>query len=42
MELPHLLGTALDLSKAMGITPELQMAIQDVITRVQVELDVNG
>lgn len=42
MELPHLLGTALDLSKAMGITPELQMAIQDVITRVQVELGVNG
>jgi hypothetical protein len=42
MELPHLLGAALDLSKAMGITPELQMAIQDVITRVQVELGVNG
>ena len=42
MELPHLLGAALDLSKKMGITPELQMAIQDLITRVQVELGVNG
>jgi len=42
MELPHLLGAALDMSKKMGITPELQMALQDVLTRVQVELGVNG
>jgi hypothetical protein len=30
------------MSKKMGITPELQMALQDVLTRVQVELGVNG
>lgn len=41
-ELPHLLGAALDMSKKIGITPELQMALQDVLTRVQVELGVNG
>lgn len=42
MELIHLLGGALEMSKKVGITPEAQEVIQTALTQVQVELGVNG